>query len=38
MNEKFAFKVGRQEINYDDARIFGNVDWAMQARSHDAFY
>jgi hypothetical protein len=37
MNEKFAFKVGRQEINYDDARIFGNVDWAMQARSHDAF-
>jgi len=37
MNEKFAFKVGRQEINYDDARIFGNVDWLTQARSHDAF-
>jgi len=37
MNEKWAFKVGRQEINYDDARIFGNVDWAMQGRSHDAF-
>jgi hypothetical protein len=37
MNEKLSFKLGRQEINYDDARIFGNVDWAMQARSHDAF-
>lgn len=33
----FSFKVGRQEINYDDARIFGNVDWLTQARSHDAF-
>ena len=30
-------KLGRQEIVYDDHRIFGNVDWAMQARSHDAF-
>lgn len=37
MNEKLSFKLGRQEINYDDARIFGNVDWTMQARSHDAF-
>jgi hypothetical protein len=37
MDEKFSFKLGRQEINYDDARIFGNVDWLMQARSHDAF-
>lgn len=37
MNEKVAFKVGRQELNYDDARILGNVDWTMQARSHDAF-
>jgi len=37
LNEKLSFKLGRQEINYDDARIFGNVDWTMQARSHDAF-
>ena len=37
IDDQFSFKVGRQEINYDDARIFGNVDWAMQARSHDAF-
>ncbi len=29
-------KAGRQEIIYDDHRIFGNVDWAQQGRSHDA--
>lgn len=29
-------KAGRQELNYDDARILGNADWNMQARSHDA--
>lgn len=34
--DKFAFKFGRQEIIYDDHRIFGNVEWAQQARSHDA--
>ncbi len=28
-------KIGRQELTLDDARIFGNVDWAQQARSHD---
>lgn len=33
--EKFSLKVGRQEILYDDSRIFGNVDWAQQARSFD---
>lgn len=32
----FAVKFGRQEIVYDDSRMFGNVDWAQQARSHDA--
>lgn len=31
-----ALKAGRQEIIYDDHRIFGNVGWAQQARSHDA--
>jgi len=31
-----AVKLGRQEIVYDDHRIFGNVGWAQQARSHDA--
>ena len=33
---KLSIKLGRQEINYDDHRIFGNVGWAQQARSHDA--
>jgi hypothetical protein len=37
MDDQWAFKVGRQELNYDDARILGNVDWNMQGRSHDAF-
>ncbi len=32
----FSLKVGRQEIVYDDHRIFGSVGWAQQARSHDA--
>ena len=29
------FKVGRQNLSYDDQRIFGADDWAMTARSHD---
>lgn len=33
--EKFSMKLGRQELNYDDARILGNVAWAQQARAHD---
>lgn len=36
LNEKFSVKLGRQEIIYDDHRIFGSVGWAQQARSHDA--
>lgn len=30
-----SLKAGRQELVYDDHRIFGNVGWAQQARSHD---
>lgn len=30
-----TFKVGRQELNYDNQRILGNVGWAQQGRSHD---
>lgn len=37
LNPKFTLKMGRQEIVYDDSRIFGNVDWAQTGRSHDAF-
>ncbi|WP_250434401.1 alginate export family protein [Hanstruepera flava] len=36
LSPKLSVKLGRQEINYDDQRIFGSVDWAQQARSHDA--
>lgn len=36
LNTNWALKFGRQEIIYDDSRIFGNVGWAQQARSHDA--
>ncbi|MBN1650854.1 MAG: alginate export family protein [Bacteroidales bacterium] len=34
-NENISLKVGRQELVYDDSRIFGNVGWAQQARAHD---
>ncbi|MBN4047066.1 alginate export family protein [bacterium AH-315-P13] len=37
LDTKISLKLGRQEIVYDDHRIFGNVGWAQQARSHDAF-
>ncbi len=36
INQKSAFKIGRQEFVYDNSRILGNVGWAQQARSHDA--
>jgi hypothetical protein len=36
LNQQFSIKVGRQEVIYDDQRIFGNVDWAQTGRSHDA--
>ncbi|MDD7913862.1 alginate export family protein [Polaribacter ponticola] len=35
-NDNISVKFGRQEIIYDDSRIFGNVGWAQQARSFDA--
>jgi len=35
-NPNFAVKLGRQEIVYDDSRMFGDVGWTQQARSHDA--
>jgi hypothetical protein len=36
LSPRTRLKAGRQEIVYDDHRIFGNVDWAQQGRSHDA--
>mgnify|MGYP005748472691 FL=1 len=34
--ENWSLKLGRQAISYDDQRILGEVDWAMQGRFHDA--
>lgn len=35
-SEKSSFRIGRQEIIFDGARFFGNLDWAMQGRALDA--
>ncbi|MCH7400814.1 hypothetical protein ACFOUP_12605 [Belliella kenyensis] len=35
LTENWAIKLGRQELNYDNFRFLGNLDWALQARSHD---
>lgn len=34
-NAKHAVVVGRMELDYDNVRILGNLDWAAQGRSHD---
>lgn len=36
INEKWSTKIGRQVISYDDQRVLGGLDWAMQGRFHDA--
>lgn len=36
IKDNISFKLGRQELVYDDQRLFGNVDWVQQARAHDA--
>jgi hypothetical protein len=33
---KAALKIGRQMLSYDDERLIGGLDWAMQGRSFDA--
>ncbi|TAH09291.1 MAG: hypothetical protein EAZ13_00640 [Sphingobacteriia bacterium] len=30
-----SLKIGRQELNYDDVRLIGNLDWLQQGRRHD---
>ncbi len=32
----FFIKAGRQDLSYDDLRIFGSDDWSMTGLSHDA--
>jgi hypothetical protein len=34
-SDTWKVKVGRQELNYDNFRFLGNLDWALQARAHD---
>lgn len=36
LNENWSIKAGRQVLSYDDQRILGGLDWAMQGRFHDA--
>lgn len=31
----FSFRIGRQELLYDDSRLLGNLDWLQQGRRHD---
>lgn len=33
--KKTSIKVGRQTLDYDNARFLGNLGWAQQSRSHD---
>ena len=35
-NSKISFRLGRMELDYNDDRFFGNLEWAAQGRSHDA--
>lgn len=34
-DKKWAMKIGRQGLNYDNERFLGVLDWAQQSRSHD---
>lgn len=35
LGKNVTIKLGRQELKYDNARFLGNVNWALQGRSHD---
>lgn len=34
-DERHKVAMGRMELNYDNARILGDLSWAQQSRSHD---
>lgn len=36
VSEKLGLKLGRQILSYDNERLVGSLDWAMQGRSFDA--
>jgi hypothetical protein len=35
-SEVYSVQIGRQAMDYDNARFLGDLDWAQQGRSHDA--
>jgi len=35
--EKWSARMGRQVLSYNNQRILGEMDWAQQGQSHDAF-
>jgi len=35
LGDNWKIKLGRQELNFDNARFLGNLDWALQGRAHD---
>ena len=35
LDSAWSIKVGRQELNYDNIRFLGSLDWALQGRTHD---
>ncbi|MEX2568971.1 MAG: hypothetical protein WD431_23720 [Cyclobacteriaceae bacterium] len=35
IGDTWKVKLGRQELNYDNFRFLGNLDWALQGRAHD---
>jgi hypothetical protein len=35
INQNHTIRIGRVALDYDNARIIGNLDWAAQGRSHD---
>ena len=37
LHHGIVLQMGRQELVYDNHRIFGNVGWAQQGRTHDLF-
>ena len=36
ISDKLAVRMGRMQLDYNNARFLGNLDWAAQGRSHDA--
>lgn len=36
LSDRLDIRVGRQELDYDNARILGDLSWAQQSRTHDA--